>query len=165
MDLQVLSDNKRRINVLWFPQVRYLSLQPYNAIINEAKHKGQNILLDTSAYSNRYQAISEVERQGLLDTYDIVHILVPDKTVYHAEKHLNEYLKFRELKKKILKIIELEEIGVAVFPIDIIYEFRVLRGHVPEVKLIVLQVAFRQMVPYKQIFCYCKIKQFLLNLP
>jgi len=153
-------DIKERINVLWFPQLRYLSLQPYAAIINEAKHKGQNILLDTSAYSGRFQAITETEKSTLLETYDNVYVLSPCKSKYHVQRNLDEYAKYKELKRKILEIVHKENIGLAVFPTDFIYEFRVLRRCLPEVKLIVLQVSFRQSLPYREYNFRHKIKAF-----
>ena len=109
-------DTKERINVLWFPQVRYLSIQPYASIINEGKHKGQNILLDTSAYSGRFQAISETEKSTLLETYDKVYILSPSKPKYHVQRTLNEYEKFKELKRKVLEIVQKEKNWIGSIP-------------------------------------------------
>lgn len=169
MEPQTAENPTERINVLWFPQVRYLSIQPYASIINEGKHIGQNILLDTSAYSGRFKAISETEKCTLLETYDKVYILSPSKPKYHVQRTLNEYEKFKELKRKVLKIVQKEKIGLAVFPTDFIYEFRVLRRSSPEVKLIVLQVSFRQSLPHRKYSYLHKFKAFcfdyLLGVP
>ena len=131
--------------VLWFPQVRYLSLQPFENMVSSWAHNHRHILLDTSSYSARYRPINPEEKKNLLTVYDEVYVLEPRQNSYSKQKHLNELLKYKELKRRVREILKNENIELAIFPTDFSFEFRLLRRLQPKIKLVVIQVSFRRI--------------------
>jgi hypothetical protein len=144
--------------VLWFPQVRYLSLQPFEYMVNSWAYNHRHILLDTSSYSGKFRPINLEEKKNLLTVYDEVYVLEPRQKSYSQQKHLNELLKYNELKKRVRKILKKENIELAIFPTDIIFEFRLLRRLQPKIKLAVIQVSFRRIEQFRS---YGWVHQFI----
>lgn len=131
--------------VLWFPQVRYLSLQPFEDMVNAWAYNHRHILIDTSSYSAKFLPINPEEKKNLLTVYDEVYVLEPRQKSYSKQKHLNELLKYNELKNRVREILKKENIELAIFPTDFSFEFRLLRRLQPKIKLAVIQVSFKRI--------------------
>ncbi|MCR9155238.1 MAG: hypothetical protein NXI09_14105 [Bacteroidetes bacterium] len=149
--------------ILWFPLVRYLSLKPYQSLIESWDRNDRHILIDSSAYSGKFKSLEPQERDDLLEIYDEVYILSPLKESYSRQGNVNEFLKYRELKQRLRTLNEKENFTLGIFPTDFSYEFRVLRQICPSIKLLVLQVSFKRIERLKSYGLSHRIKATLYD--
>lgn len=149
--------------ILWFPLVRYLSIKPYQDLVHAWDRENRHVLVDTSAYSDKFKPIQEAEREQLLEVFDEVYVLKPFKKRYSKQGNINEYLKYRELKKRLRDLNQVENFALGVFPTDFSFEFRVLRKIAPNIKLVVLQVSFKRIEKLRSYGLKHRIKALLFD--